>query len=417
MNRKVLLLAGLVCLGMLIGAITASDAAAAVAGASSDPPSGLHPEDSGHLCSGTSAVFDDQWASGYRLVCQNNMYVLMVDLTNPAIKAEVVAATSGTKTVSSYADVNTIAVINADYTIPSCTTGKCAQGLTISNGSDPATYTNSSYLCANASQRRVIGLSQDSRVKVDWWYKFVSDAHRAALCATAQAGGELKSYGYNVVGGGPQFTFDGTFKWNCANGTSNAECPVSGTNVVINDERFSSATRWNTYQSVVGYSGDGKILVLGESNYQTHTMKATHEIMSARLASYGKSLGNAFRFDGAAKAGFYYRNNAYSSTPGVYTPNVIRIQKTNSTCYSLNTVISPTLAAGSVNLITPSNCAQGLYQPNTVVTLSATANPPYTFSNWSGAASGSTITTTVTMTANKTVTANFSAPCYSLRLL
>ena len=194
---------------------------------------------------------------------------------------------------------------------------------------------------------------------------------------------------------------------------TNAECPVSGTNVVINDERFSSATRWNTYQSVVGYSGDGTTLVLGESNYQAHTMKATHDIMSSRLASYGKSLGNAFRFDGAAKAGFYYYKSAYSSTPGVYTPNVIRIQKTNSTCYSLTTVISPTLTAGSVE-VTPSNCAQGLYQPNTIVTLTASAKPPYTFSNWSGDASGSTITTTVTMTANKTVTAKFSAPCYSL---
>ena len=47
------------------------------------------------------------------------------------------------------------------------------------------------------------------------------------------------------------------------------------------------------------------------------------------------------------------------------------------------------------------------------MTLSATANPPYEFSNWSGDASGSS-TTTVTMDADKTVTANFSIPCYTL---
>jgi len=414
MNRKALLLVGLFCLVMLIGAITVADAVAAGEDPSSDPLSGLVP--AGTYCSGTTSVFDDQWASGYRLVCQNNMYVLMVDLTNPAIKAEVVAATSGVKTVSSYADANTIAVINADYTIPSCTPGaKCAQGLTISNGSDPATYTNISYLCSNASQRRVIGLSKDSRVTVDWWYKFVSDAQRAALCATAPTGGGLESYGYNVVGGGPQFAFDGTFKWNCGNGTSNAECPVSGTDVVINGERFGTGTRWSTYQSAVGYTTDGKTLVLGESNYQTHTMQDTHNIMSARLASYSKSLGNAFRFDGGSKAGFYYYKSAYSSTPAVYAPNVIRIQKTNSPCYSLTTVVSPTLAAGSVNVTTPSNCAQGLYQPNTVVGLSAAANPSYTFSNWSGGVSQPISTTTsITMTANMTVTANFTSTCYTL---
>ena len=341
----------------------------------------------------------------------------MVDLTNPAIKAEVVAATSGVKTVSSYADSNTIAVINADYTIPSCAAGaKCAQGLAISNGSDPATYTNIPYLCSNASQRRVIGLSRDSRVTVDWWYKFVSDAQRAAMCPTAQiVGGGLESYGHNVVGGGPQFTFDGAFKWNCGNGTSNAECPVSGADVEINGEHFGAGTRWSTYQSAVGYTTDGKTLVLGESNYQTHTMQDTHNIMSARLSSYGKSLGNAFRFDGGGKAGFYYYKSAYSSTPGVYAPNVIRIQKTNSPCYSLTTVVSPTLAAGSVNVTTPSNCAQGLYQPNTVVGLSATANPSFTFSNWSGGVSQPiSATTSITMTANKTVTANFTSTCYTL---
>ena len=94
---------------------------------------------------------------------------------------------------------------------------------------------------------------------------------------------------------------------------------------------------------------------------------------------------------------------------------MIRIQKTNSPCYSLTTVVSPTLAAGSVKVTTPSNCAQGLYQPNTVVELSATANPSFTFSNWSGGVSQPiSATTSITMTANKTVTANFTSTCYTL---
>lgn len=49
------------------------------------------------------------------------------------------------------------------------------------------------------------------------------------------------------------------------------------------------------------------------------------------------------------------------------------------------------------------------YDAGTVVTITATANPGYAFSQWSGDASGTNPTVQVTMNANKTVTANFVA--------
>jgi uncharacterized repeat protein (TIGR02543 family) len=49
-----------------------------------------------------------------------------------------------------------------------------------------------------------------------------------------------------------------------------------------------------------------------------------------------------------------------------------------------------------------------------VVTLTATANAGYTFSGWSGAASGTTTPTTLTMDANKSVTANFAPTKHTL---
>ena len=49
-----------------------------------------------------------------------------------------------------------------------------------------------------------------------------------------------------------------------------------------------------------------------------------------------------------------------------------------------------------------------------VVTLTATANAGYTFSNWSGDATGSTNPVTVTMNGNRTVTANFTPNQYTL---
>jgi len=184
----------------------------------------------------------------------------MVDLTNPAVKVEVKAASSGTPSVSSYADSNTIAIINADYQW--CSSGDiCSQGLTISNSSNPTTYTNISHLCSDAKVRRAIGLSQDSRVTVDWWYRFVSDSQARGWCSSIPgSGGGLEPYGYNVVGGGPQFTFDGTFHWDCQYGQDSVthNCLASGGDVGINGEHFGVGDWWNRYQSAIGYSSDAR---------------------------------------------------------------------------------------------------------------------------------------------------------------
>ncbi|MGD2093013.1 MAG: hypothetical protein PVH61_43025, partial [Candidatus Aminicenantes bacterium] len=58
---------------------------------------------------------------------------------------------------------------------------------------------------------------------------------------------------------------------------------------------------------------------------------------------------------------------------------------------------------GSVGLNPPG----GTYEAGTVVTLTATPDSGWLFSNWSGDLSGSTNPTTITMNANKTVTATF----------
>ena len=363
----------------------------------------------GANCS-SPVVLDDQWSSGFRLVCQNNFYVLMVDLTNPAIKVEVVAANSGIRTVSSFADSNTIAIINADYQYTPCASGAiCSQGLTISNGSNPTTYTNISHLCSDAKVRREIGFSQDGRVVVDWWYRFVSDSQARSWCGSIPgSGGGLEQYSHNLVGGGPQFTFDGTFHWDCQYGQDSTthNCLSSGGDVGINGEHFGVGDWWNRYQSAIGYTTDGTILVLGESNNQTHSMQSVHDIMYQRLNAYGRTLKNAFKFDAGSKAGFWYYNHTYDSTPGVTVPNVIRVQRTNSTCYALSTNVNPG-GSGNISVNTPSNCTQGKYTPGTNVQLNASPNGGYSFSNWSGDASGTSSSTTIIMNSNKTVTANF----------
>jgi len=71
--------------------------------------------------------------------------------------------------------------------------------------------------------------------------------------------------------------------------------------------------------------------------------------------------------------------------------------------YTLTTNVSPT-GAGTIT----KDPNQNTYQSGTVVTLTASPASGYTFSNWSGDASGTSTTTTVTMNGNKTVTANFA---------
>ncbi len=85
------------------------------------------------------------------------------------------------------------------------------------------------------------------------------------------------------------------------------------------------------------------------------------------------------------------------------------------TCYSLTTDASP-LAGGTIGVSPAPNCERDptLYHAGTVVTLTANANTGYTFTAWSGDASGSVSPFDVTLDADKSVTANFTEACFSL---
>jgi gliding motility-associated-like protein/uncharacterized repeat protein (TIGR02543 family) len=73
--------------------------------------------------------------------------------------------------------------------------------------------------------------------------------------------------------------------------------------------------------------------------------------------------------------------------------------QSNTPQYTLSTTVSP-MAGGSVS-------GAGSYDEGTVATLTATPATGYTFTGWSGDASGTSTAITVTMTGNKSVTANF----------
>src|SRR5439155_4005200 len=70
--------------------------------------------------------------------------------------------------------------------------------------------------------------------------------------------------------------------------------------------------------------------------------------------------------------------------------------------YQVTVAIAPP-SSGTVS----KNPDQATYAPGSTVTLTATPATGYAFSNWSGDASGTTNPLTVTMAANKSITANF----------
>ena len=75
----------------------------------------------------------------------------------------------------------------------------------------------------------------------------------------------------------------------------------------------------------------------------------------------------------------------------------------NANCYTLTINENP---AGSGTVTTPTQTCSGGYLAGTVVQLTAVPGSGYVFSSWSGDASGTTNPVSVTMDANKSVTAN-----------
>ena len=85
-------------------------------------------------------------------------------------------------------------------------------------------------------------------------------------------------------------------------------------------------------------------------------------------------------------------------------PKSTKIEQGVSNQYTLTVTIAPSNEAGSVS----KSPNKSTYGNGDTVSLTANPNSGYTFSHWTGDASGSTNPITLTMDGNKTVTANFT---------
>jgi len=109
---------------------------------------------------------------------------------------------------------------------------------------------------------------------------------------------------------------------------------------------------------------------------------------------------NGFTVMGTYTVTVYAMNEAMI----VSVPKTTKVEQVMSNQYTLIVTIAPSNAAGSVS----KNPNKSIYTNGETVTLTATPNSGYTFSNWTGDATGSTNPITLTMDGNKTVTANFT---------
>jgi predicted secreted protein len=107
------------------------------------------------------------------------------------------------------------------------------------------------------------------------------------------------------------------------------------------------------------------------------------------------SWGAGWGESGYMRIGYGVSNVGYSANYVVYR-----------SCYDLVTEVNPT-GAGSVAADPPPNCGGVGYDPDTVVELTANANPGWQFLTWLGDASGSDNPIDVTMDSDKTVEALF----------
>jgi thermitase len=153
---------------------------------------------------------------------------------------------------------------------------------------------------------------------------------------------------------------------------------------------------------IVAHSPDSRdvganLSVMGNLEY-TNGLIGTNDWTYVSLSF---NTGDRTQIDVGARLGMYS-----GTTTGIAWFDDLKLELLSTpTCYTLTKNVNP---SGSIAASPAPNCSNGTkYIHGTVVKLTATPAAGYAFGNWSGAVTGSTNPIYVTMTGNKSVTANF----------
>ncbi len=177
-----------------------------------------------------------------------------------------------------------------------------------------------------------------------------------------------------------------------------ADTTMSSTNVTMNEPETVTANFTNNVNVTVNTSPGGLQVSVDGGTSQSAPVSLTWQIGSTHTiatTSPQTATGTQYTFASWSDSGALSHSVVAPASTTSYTA-------TFNTAYQLTTGANP-VADGSV---TPT--LGTFYPAGTVVNLTATANTGYAFSSWTGSvASASSASTTVTMSAPETVTANF----------
>jgi uncharacterized repeat protein (TIGR02543 family) len=183
-----------------------------------------------------------------------------------------------------------------------------------------------------------------------------------------------------------------------ASGSTNATTVIMSGNKSVT-AAFSAAAACYTLSTAVSPSGTGSVTVNTASNCSGggYTSGTTVSITANPASGY-----SFINWSGGASGS----SNSTTILMNANKSATATFAATPATCFTLSAAVSP-LGTGSITINTPSNCSGGQYASGTTVSLTANPISGYSFSSWSGDASGSANPTTVTLTTNRSVTANF----------
>jgi len=209
-------------------------------------------------------------------------------------------------------------------------------------------------------------------------------ASGASIAVTATANAGFAFNNWTSTGG----TFDSN-----TSASTNFHMPAAATTVTGNFVPATTQITITTNPPNLLVSVDGGTLTAAPL-VETWNQGSSHTIATTSPQSGG--TGVQYVFSSWSDSGAISHSITVPSTATTYTASF-------ATQYQLTTAANPSIGG----TVTPTS--GNYYTSGTVVPLTATANAGYTFTNWTGNVANSTsATTSITMTAPQSVTANFS---------
>ena len=144
------------------------------------------------------------------------------------------------------------------------------------------------------------------------------------------------------------------------------------------------------------------------------TIEATNGTVTKNPNQLTYLSGSTVQLTPTANTGYTFTSWSGGAT-GNANPLTVTMDA-NKTITANFTVIAHSLTVTAVNGLVVKNPDQVTYNYGSTVQLTATANTGYTFTSWSGDTTAVTNPLTVTMKANKNITANFTINAYTLNV-